>query len=589
MRRLPLLLFLIAFPFVSVHAQNEIDCAVPLEIWQVQGAGMDANCIGQAVTLSDNIVTGVGTLGFFIQTPPSRSDNDPATSDGLWVFTNYPPLGWGVKVGDGVTVMGRIKEFYNLTQIDVGGKRNVIIGSPDNAIPEPLDLYSEILPDAISAAALEQYEGMRVQVTDALVVSPTNQFDEFGISLTGKRAFREPGIEADVTPKFAGQGLPEWDLNYEIIEVDPPEMSLPVEHVTVGSTVSVVGHLAYAFQDYQIWATEVNVQLADFALRPVRAAAEGEYTIATQNLENLYDLVDDANVNDGPREDYVPDTPENYALKLRKWSAQIREALGAPDIVAVQEVENINSLTDLAEQIAADDAALVYEACLIEGNDPRGIDSGYLWRADRVTVQACEVMPGGSDTPGLAGGGELHDRPPLVLEATLGNMPITLINLHIKSLSGNDTAPVQQKRLAQAVQIAEYVQMRQSENPAVKLAVLGDLNGFQFSDGLVDVVGTMVGNADPTAALAAHATDIVEPNLIEQMLRLPAEEQYSYIFNHNLQVLDHVLATTALDGVIVDVQFSRGNADGLKVWELEDNGGLGSSDHDGFVIYVKPG
>src|SRR5262249_5448305 len=152
---------------------------------------------------------------------------------------------------------------------------------------------------------------------------------------------------------------------------------------------------------------------------------------------------------------------------------------------------------------------------------------------------------------------------PLVLEAMLGDMPVTLVNLHIKSLIDIATSPVQRQRLTQAIQIAEYVQQRQTENPDIKLAVLGGMKGFQFSGGLVDVVGIIRGDTTPDAALMAPAKDLVEPNLTEQMLRLPEEEHYSYIYNHNLQVLDHVLTTAALDSVIVDAQFSRGNSEGL--------------------------
>lgn len=579
------LMLLCLLLMLPAAAQNSPDCSAALEIWQIQGAGDEAHCLNQTITTTENIVTAIGVSGLFIQSPPERSDNDPATSDGIFVLTNFPPMAWDIAPGDVVVVEGRVKEFFNMTRLE-SGRRLITKMASGAAQPEPLDLLT-LLP-----AELEQYEGMRVQVTAATVFSPTNQFDEFAISLSGQRGFREMGIETDVTPQFAGLGLPEWDLNREIIEIDPVEMGLPVAQVTSGSEVTAIGNLAYAFQDYQLWATELSIVPVELALRPVRPAAAGEFTIATQNVENLYDTVDDPDVSDNTYEDYVPDDEAAYHLKLRKLSAQIRDVLNAPDIVAVQEVENVNALRDLAAQIQADDAGVVYEVCLLPGNDGRGINNGYLIREERVRVVDCYQMPGSIEAV-LAASGALHDRPPLVLEVELlladGDVfPLTLINLHNKSLSGNDTTPVQVQRLEQAADIARYVQARITQNPDIHLMVLGDLNAFEFSDGLVDVVGIISGTHNPAQALKAPSEDLLEPNLINQVLRVPADDRYSYIFNHNSQVLDHILTTPGLDAFVTDVQFSRGNADAIRTWAEADNGAFRSSDHDGLVVYLQP-
>ncbi len=570
---------------IPANAQNSPDCSVPLEIWQIQGAGDEAHCVSQTIITTENIVTAIGVSGLFIQSPPEQSDADPETSDGIFVLTNFPPMAWDIAPGDVVIIEGRIKEFFNMSQID-SGRRLITKVASGAALPEPIDLL------ALMSAQLEHYEGMRVQVTDAEVFSPTNQFDEFAISLNGRRGFREMGIETDMTPQFAGLGLPEWDLNREVIEIDPVEMGLPVEQVVAGSSVTAVGNLAYAFQDYQLWATELSITPVELALRPVRPTAAGEFAIATQNIENLYDIVDDPNVQDNTYEDYVPDDDAAYQIKLRKLSAQIRDVLNAPDIVAVQEVENLNALNALAAQIQADNADMVYETCLLPGNDGRGINNGYLIRVGRVRVLECYQMPGSIEAKSSAGGA-LHDRPPLVLEAELlladGSVfPVTLINLHNKSLSGNDTTPVQVQRMEQAGDIARYVQARIAANPDMRLIVLGDLNAFQFSDGLVDMVGIISGSHNPAEALKAPSEDVLEPNLINQLLRVPEHDRYSYIFNHNSQVLDHILTTPGLDAFVTDIQFSRGNADAIRPWAEADNGAFRSSDHDGLVLYLQP-
>ena len=69
------------------------------------------------------------------------------------------------------------------------------------------------------------------------------------------------------------------------------------------------------------------------------------------NLFRLFDDVDDP--PDGDRDDFVVSTAE-YERRLAKFSAYIRDVLDSPDILAVQEVESLVVLEDLAAEILAD-------------------------------------------------------------------------------------------------------------------------------------------------------------------------------------------------------------------------------------------
>ncbi|MCA9913702.1 MAG: hypothetical protein KC496_10150, partial [Anaerolineae bacterium] len=508
---------------------------------------------------------------FFMQTPEERSDGDPTTSDGVYVLTTRTPSSFGVAVGDRITLEGRVKEYYGLTQIEVNSRQSTVVLSSNNPLPQPIDLKMAALDWTVGEDVhpLERYEGMYVRVADAEVFAPTNYFDEFGITLTGERPFREAGVEIDLYPEQAEYDVPRFDLNPELIEVDPEEMGLPVEFVTVGSVVTVTGGLSYSYRDYQIWPSDLQVDLAEYQPRPVRDRAEGEYTIATQNMENFFDLVNDPGRDDSPMEDYVPDRQENYEIRLRKLSEQVRVVLGAPDILAIQEIENARVLTDLIFQIHQDDPTLRYAGCFQEGNDDRGIDNAFIVRTDRVNLLTCERLPGSLTALAPLSGQRLFGRPPLVLEAELLTDPtvrITLVNLHIKSLSGAETEIVQVRRMAQALMVADYVQALLNEDPARNVVLLGDLNSYEVSDGLVDVQGILAGDVDPSEALLSPDYDPLEPNLVNQALRVPAGERYSYIYNSTSQVLDSILTTPGLDAFVTDAQFSRGNADALHPW-----------------------
>jgi len=127
--------------------------------------------------------------------------------------------------------------------------------------------------------------------------------------------------------------------------------------------------------------------------------------------------------------------------------------------------------------------------------------------------------------------------------------------------------------------------VRDMENE--NLIVLGDLNAFQFSDGYVDVVNQIAGT--PSLGASYPVVDIVNSPLTNQMATLPLEEQYSYIYRGNSQILDHCL-TTDLEGMTASkLQFVRANADNHENSKYDDTNPLRVSDHDGFVFFLDLG
>src|SRR5690606_31546887 len=82
-------------------------------------------------------------------------------------------------------------------------------------------------------------------------------------------------------------------------------------------------------------------------------------------------------------------TPLAYQTRLNKASMAIRDYLHAPDIVALQEIENLTVLQAIAARISEDAIANgqtdpQYVAYLEEGNDVGGIDVGFLVRTDDI-------------------------------------------------------------------------------------------------------------------------------------------------------------------------------------------------------------
>ena len=549
------------------------------EIFEIQGSGVASPFDGTPVITEDNIVTAVGTDRFFIQTPDSRDDSDPATSNGIVVFLGSAPT---VSVGDQVDVAGDVDEFFDLTEIT--NVTSVTVDSSGNALPAIVD-FDAVTPSGTPSTPtdLERFEGMRVRASSGLTSAPTDRFGDTCMVAGGGRLFREPGIEFPGLP-----GLPVWDGNPEGFEINPDGLGGMDELFTAATSLSTEGVLSFSFGDYQILPTALTIGTAPPLPEGVRSRQVDEFTIATQNMFRLFNDVDEG--NGGP----VPSTAE-YQDRLDKFSRQIREVLGSPDILAVQEVENLDTLLDLAAQVTADDASVVYTPLLVEGNDVGGIDVGYLVR-DTVQILGSEQI--GANVLLTFDGSLLNDRPPLVLEARyVGdgsyNFDVTLVVVHQRSLGGIDDATdgprVRQKRHEQAQFVSQWIGARQTTDPSERILVLGDFNAYEFTDGYVDVLGQILGDpADATEALIP-GTDDVDPNFTNQVLSLPADERYSFVFGCEAQVLDHIVTSESLNPAVVDVEYGRSNADAPN--DLVDVPGtaLRSSDHDGLVMFVDAG
>jgi hypothetical protein len=86
-------------------------------IHDIQGSGDSSPFAGQQVATT-GIVTGANTAsGFFIQAPDTDVDNDPATSEGLFVYTGKNNIPNGAVVGNLVRLSGTVQEYGSQTEI----------------------------------------------------------------------------------------------------------------------------------------------------------------------------------------------------------------------------------------------------------------------------------------------------------------------------------------------------------------------------------------------------------------------------------------------------------------------------------------
>ena len=537
----------------TLSAQNPV-----LEVWEIQGEELFTPYLNQIVETNENVVTAVGDDYFFIQTPTYRSDNNQATSDGIIIVTNNAPP---VQVGNMVSISGTVREKFQRTQMDEADGMTITIDSTNVTLPLPV-LLTENFPSPINVAIpdLEKVEGMLVSCAQAITNSPTNQYGETSVKIGSTRAFREAGIFAP-----APNGLPEFDGNPETFEIKFTDGVQDVPQLWARRNVSATGVIDYAFDDY-ILLTE-NAQFSgDTPLIPVDEPTSTEATIASANFYVLSNLESD------------------YMVRRQKVASYIVDLMNAPDILAVQEVRSLAVLQDLSNLIKENHPDIIYTPHLVSNGTSGGfvINVGYMVKN---TVSDIQITQLGADEP-FSQGGDLHYRPPLLLEGNFNSsppQPISVLNLHLKSLNNISQTSTKLRRHEQAKSVAQMVEDRIDEN----LVVVGDFNAFQFSDGYVDVVNQIAGT--PSLGAQYPIENIVSIPLTNQSLTLPIEEQYSYVYQNNAQILDHCL-TTDIQGLTVEkMQYVRGNADFSEDFDNQISPNYRTSDHDGFVLFLEMG
>lgn len=596
------------------------DDAALLEIWQIQGDGAASPYVGQPVRTKDNIVTAVGPQGFFMQTPDRRDDHNRMTSNGVYVFTGSKPT---VSIGDSVDVKARVAEYYDMTELE---DASVGINGHDQRLPHAVAFDSHTPshdPAHLSCGDtnFECFEGMRVTMADGIADTgnlsfSSNHYAELYVSAGGQRSLREPGLLYGLTPPKAG--IPVWDGNPEVFEMDADHFGAVPEGTGIngGARFRATGVIGYDFGSYALWPTRLTITQPNPMPRPVTASPSvGVLRVGNLNVLRLCDT-DSTNSYYTCGDRGEPDAAE-LAVKLSRLSAYIGDVLKLPDVVSVEEVENLQVLQRLATQLNQDHGTH-YRAWLVEGHDPSGIDVGYLVRTSRVLVYDVRQL-GGDETwidPDTGKTAYLHDEPPLLLEGRkLGahSFAFRLLTVHPKSRIGIDDVDSgsrnRQKRFTQAVSIAHMVQTLQTDSGhrTIPLVVLGDFNAFPFTDGWADMIGIISGHYDNHDNVMQLERNIVMPQLWNATDAVPWNDRYSYLFTPDLgniqgfdprevptaEVLDQALLDRTAQRYFVDFQFGRGDIDPPEETQydaINANGpdkAIGVSDHDGFVLELR--
>ncbi|QDP98679.1 endonuclease/exonuclease/phosphatase [Microlunatus elymi] len=582
-----------------------------VRIHDLQGDAWLSPYDDQLVTDVPGVVTAVRTSGssrgFWIQDP--QPDDDPATSEGIFVFRSKP----GVAVGDSVLVSGTVQDYYPLgsgeTVEDTSNLSTTEISAPtvtmldhDQQLPAAEKITAADLPDTyapdlgggnIEKTALqpkrsvldfwEAREGMRVQVDDARVVGPSNSYGEQFVTIKPDESVTYRGG----TELRAEDRTPTGRI--KITPIENPSLGVNVGDVITGATVGPVEWSAYG--GYSIDATEVGpIVHHDLARGQADPQNRKQLAIATYNVENL-----------------APSDPDSKFAALAKG---IVDNLAKPDIVAVEEIQDNSGDTDNGV-VGADRTLQQLTAAIIDaggpsyawrqvdpvndrdGGEPGGnIRVAFLYNPDRVSfvdrgadsvdrsITGTKIItkhgkPALSLSPGrIDPANRVWDdsRKPLVGEFSFRGKPVFVIANHFDSKGGDQNADgrfqypdrsSEIQRAGQALAVHDFVRKILATDRRADVVVAGDLNDYQFSPAL--------------SVLRTGVADASEPPILADLIStLPASRRYTYVYNGISQVLDHILTTRGVGRV--EYQVIHLNAEYAQQ----------TSDHDPQVVRLHP-
>ncbi|MCH7881404.1 MAG: hypothetical protein IIB69_07495 [Proteobacteria bacterium] len=282
---------------------------------------------------------------------------------------------------------------------------------------------------------------------------------------------------------------------------------------------------------------------------PALSVASESFRILSQNMYRLFDDIDD-----GKGEKVVSE--KKFRHRVDTAAGKITGQFRLPDIIALQEVENLNVLDRISKKIFSI-SGIKYYSIIREGNDISGINIGYLMhpKFEINTIRQLfkhDLLPY-DQTP-------LFSRPPLYLRACFESSCLSLLNLHLRSMRGLRSASrnkrVSLKRLAQATAIARWIDDFQRSRPKESLLVLGDFNALTPTDSFVDMAGTIRGDPDNSKTSLA-AKDWIEEDLIDLTRNIPQRRRYSYIYRKKKQILDYMLVNARFKPQLRNIAFSR--------------------------------
>lgn len=509
----------------------------------IQGEGARSPLKGEPVRIEAVVSAVMPDLdGFFLEAPAPQRDNNPMTSEALFVYAPDQTVDEGRRI----RIAGSVAEYNGQTQL---GNITDLVGCGGGTLPEPASLS---LPAEDSER--EALESQRVRIDQTLTVSATYNLGRYGQALlsSGGRLFNPtqvaaPGNEAAAVAERNQQRRILLDdassnQNPETIPYPQPELTAANTLRLGDTTESVTGVLDLRFEDWRIQPLKAPTFTSDNPRKPA-PSPEGDLRVASLNMLNFFN-------GDGMGGGFPTARGADTADELERQKDKLIAAIEAmdADILALMELENDgygenSAIAELADSLSG------HWRVVDPGLERLGSDAitvSLIYRADRVeTLGEAATLSSGAFS-------ELNRQPlAQTFNSTSGDGGLTVIVNHFKSKGcrgaegpnteqGDGQGCWNPVRTAAAKAIANWASNDPTASGEDNVLVTGDLNAYA--------------KEDPLRILTSAGFQ----NL---MARDEGEPRYSYVFDGESGTLDYALANSSLSEQVVEAHIWHANAD----------------------------
>lgn len=560
-----------ALSALLMAASTQAVQAADTPVYAIQGSTSTSPLVGQTVTTT-GVVTRINNNSFFLQ--DMLGDGNPATSDGILVFTGSAPT---VALGDMVRLTGRVVEFntgaaanadtaaHTVTELTTITGLSVI-GTGQSIPPVVLTLPLADVED------FERYEGMLVSVNGPLTVSQNYFQGRYGqLTLSAQGRLENPTNR--VRPGAPALALNAANARRSFILDDGSSQQNPNPMPYVGAdntlragdtVAAITGVLDYGlatatntdYGSYKIHPTVAPVFSRQNARTATPEAVGGNIRLASFNVLNFFTtFTTGATASGQTGQGCTLGTSNvrgncrgaNSLAEFERQRAKIVEALVAinADAVGLMEIQNNgntapqNLVDALNARLGANTYAVVPDPSTGTGTDAIKVAMVYKpARLGRVGDATSDASP-------------IHNRPPLAQTFAAANGErFTLVVNHFKSKSCGDATGAEadqgdlqgcwnSTRLQQAQALRSFVGSLQTRSASNDVLLVGDFNAY--------------GQEDPVHHLTSNG-------FVDQIGRF-SNLGYSYVFNGAAGRLDHAITTASMSPKVARATEWHINAD----------------------------
>ncbi|HSC66177.1 MAG TPA: ExeM/NucH family extracellular endonuclease [Cellvibrio sp.] len=571
-------------------------CGAPAtRIGQIQGAGASSALVGTTVDIEAIVVADFQNAnqlgGFFVQDADSQTDNNPLTSEGIYIASTTP-----VAIGDRVRVTGKVAETFQLTQLS---DATVTLCASNQTLPTPASISLPVN----SLDAFEAIEGMSVAIAQTLTVNETYQLGRFGQVLLANGRLQQPTNV--VEPGAAANALQaQNNLNKLMLDdarnaQNPDPVIFPAPGLSAENTLrsgdtlaNLRGVISYDFGIYRILPT-VAPEFINSNPRPLAPVADStaNLKIASFNVLNFFN-------GNGAGGGFPTARGANTAAEFTRQKNKIVSALVGlnADVIGLIEIENdgYGNTSAIAELTAALNTATGTSAWkfINPGVNKIGTDEiavGFIYRSDKATaIGKTAILDSNVDSQFI----DNKNRPALAQSFRVNsNRAIaTAVVNHFKS-KGSDCNDIGDldigdgqgncniTRTQAASALVKWLGTHPTGVSDRDYLIIGDLNAYAKENPIAQI-------------LNAGYTDLIN--------KFAGESAYSYVFDGQAGYLDHGLASAALTPQVLYAADWHINADepisldyntefksAAQINNFYAADAYRSSDHDPLVVSLK--